>query len=358
AVDHPQGTEIFVDEKFTAPPFPPLKIYTVSEKITPVLAMDGQGKDILSILMEKDDIYLPPGQLEKYQGMTGLTSIVLDPGQLLDDDSMFLIMQGWIFPTDASINYALAQNKKLEIIPPYLQVSDNKGSWITVIDNIGFPMGKDKAVITDLTGKFISDDHRVRIVTNMRIYWDRAFFTEIKSSQIHVAWLSPSETDLHYRGFSKMFRKGGRYGPHWFDYDDVSVYPRYNDLEGNYTRYGDVLPLLMEADDMYIISNAGDEITIKFNSSTLPAPGPGFERDFLLHNIGWVKDGDLNTATGNTVDPLPYHGMNRYPYQGPGEFFPSDEKHRKYLEEYSTRYVDGQKFKRALVETGKGDNRN
>ena len=42
-------------------------------------------------------------------------------------------------------------------------------------------------------------------------------------------------------------------------------------LAGYYTRYGDVKPLLQEVDDMYVILNAGDEITVEFDAARLPA---------------------------------------------------------------------------------------
>ena len=96
----------------------------------------------------------------------------------------------------------------------------------------------------------------------MQIYWDCAFFAGNSHETLTVTRLSPVSADLHYRGFSAMYRKGGRYGPHCFDYYRVSTVPKYRDLTGNYTRYGDVLPLLMKPDDEYIISNAGDEVSL------------------------------------------------------------------------------------------------
>ncbi len=67
--------------------------------------------------------------------------------------------------------------------------------------------------------------------------------------------------------------------------------------------------LLTASDNKYIISNAGDETSVKFNAGTLSQLKNGWKRDFLIHSVGWVKDGDLNTATGNSVLPLPFHGM-------------------------------------------------
>ena len=72
----------------------------------------------------------------------------------------------------------------------------------------------------------------------------------------------PSSADLHWRGFSRMYRKGGRYGPYWFAYDDVTKESPWRPIEGAFTRFGDVLPLLRDADDMYVIMAPGDETTI------------------------------------------------------------------------------------------------
>jgi hypothetical protein len=183
----------------------------------------------------------------------------------------------------------------------------------------------------------------------MQLHWDQIFFAQgDPEAEVRAYALDPSAADLHYRGFSRTFRKGGRYGPHWFDYSQVSTAPKWRDLTGYYTRFGDVLPLLLEADDMYEIKNAGDETTIEFDASSLPEVPEGWKRDFLIHSVGWVKDGDLNTAHGQEVGPLPFHGMSSYPY-GPGESYPTDEEHVQYLKEFNTRKVDTRNFTRALV---------
>ncbi len=92
-----------------------------------------------------------------------------------------------------------------------------------------------------------------------------------------------------------------------------------------------MLPLLTKSDDKYIITNAGDEVSIDFASKTLPELKKGWKRDFLIHTVGWVKDGDLNTAYGNTVLPLPFHGMNSYP-PSVSDTYPNDPEHQKYIQ--------------------------
>jgi len=347
-VDHPDSTDIYVAEQFTPPPFPPLRIYHVSEKHFPVSAKDSDGDDVLPLIREKDDQYVSGFKPGTYQGVTEMKDLVLDLGDLPRTGDLYLFMNGWIFPTDASINVAIAQSGKLKVLPPIIQVINKHGQWETVVSDLGFPMGKDKTLIADLSGKILSTDHRIRIRTNMEIYWDQIFYSDCRS-QVPVISniLEPVSADLHYRGFSRSYRKGGRYGPHWFDYDDVSPETKWRDLTGNYTRYGDVLPLLKESDSKYIITNAGDETTLEFSARKLPLLQKGWKRDFLIHSVGWVKDGDLNTATGNTVLPLPFHGMQSYP-PAAGDNYPDDTDHQKYLKDYNTRNITSEHYIQAL----------
>ena len=52
-----------------------------------------------------------------------------------------------------------------------------------------------------------------------------------------------------------------------------STAPRWRDLEGYYTRFGDVRRLLRGVDDRYVIMNAGDELRLRFKEAPPPAPG-------------------------------------------------------------------------------------
>ena len=347
-VDHPDSVDIFVPEQFSPPPFPGYKVFRVKEKHLPISAKDSQGNDVLSFIAEKDDKYLSNFKPDKYQGVTEMQDLILDPGEMDQTGNLFLFLNGWIFPTDASINVAISQSGNLKVFPPCIQVINKKGEWETVIDNLGFPMGKDKTVIADLSGKFLSGDHRIRIRTNMEIYWDYIFFSDcLSNAPVISTVLDPVYADLHYRGFSRSFRKGGRYGPHWFDYSDVDKTKRWRDLSGNYTRYGDLLPLLAESDNKYIISNAGDETSIEFDAKGLPELKKGWKRDFLIHSVGWVKDGDINTALGNTVLPLPFHGMTSYP-PSEKDTYPKDPELQKYLREFNTRIVTSEDYRNAI----------
>ncbi len=347
AVDHPESVDIFVPEQFSPPPFPGLEIIQVSKKHFPIAAKDAENNDLLSLILEKDDEYISNLKPAKYQGTTEMHDLILDPGDI-STDNLMLILNGWIFPTDASINVAISQSDAIKVQPPVIQVINKKGEWETVVNNVGFPMGKDKNVIANLSGKFLSKDHRIRIQTNMEIYWDQIFFAENNSdTSIKTSILQPISADLHYRGFSSTYKKGGRYGPHWFDYENVDTNTKWRDLTGNYTRYGDVKPLLTKSDNQYIISNAGDETTLKFNAKELPELKKGWKRDFLIHSVGWVKDGDINTAFGNSVLPLPFHGMSSYP-PSEKDVYPNTPELQKYQEEYNTRTVNMDAYRNSI----------
>jgi hypothetical protein len=105
-----------------------------------------------------------------------------------------------------------------------------------------------------------------------------------------------------------------------------------------------VLPLLQKADDEYIIADGGDEVTINFDAAHLSTLPKGWKRDFLIYTEGWVKDGDLNTAYGQTVAPLPFHNMPSYPY-GKNVTYPQDKAHREYQQKYNTRKVTTDEFR-------------
>jgi Tfp pilus assembly protein PilF len=336
-VDHPDSVQVLLDERFLPPGDATLRIYQVAQPRAPVAATDEHGRDLLSLLLERDDRYVSQFRLGRFQGLTEMHDLVLDLGELDPGQDVTLFLNGWIFPTDASINVALSQSDHLVSIPPQVQVVGPDGAWHTVIDNMSFPSGKAKTVVVDLAGKFLSRDRRVRIRTNMQIYWDHVFFaTGNVRGPAPRATLDPIAADLHYRGFSRMYRKGGRYGPFWFDYGDVTDEQRWLPLTGLFTRFGDVVRLLERADDMYVVFGPGDEITVAFDAGDAPPLPAGWRRDFLLYSDSWLKDADLNTGTGQAVEPLPFHGMSRYPY-GADESYPMGAEHQRYLRRYNTR---------------------
>ncbi len=339
AVDHPDSVDVFVDERFVPPGPLKLRLFQVVRPHPPLSATDDHGDDVLPALRERDDVYVSNLTPIQYQGLVEPHDLILDLGDDAGRAGTFLFLRGWIYPTDASINVALSQQSTVKPTSPSLEVRDTQGRWKTAIADIGFPSGKDKTIVIDLAGKFPTKDHHVRIHTNMQIYWDQAFIAgDAVTSTVKVTMLAPVTAELHSRGFSRTYRKGGRYGPYWFAYDNVSKASPWRSIEGAFTRFGDVLPLLKSPDDMYVIMGPGDETTVQFDARSADSLPPGWKRDFLLYTDGWIKDSDLNTAYGTTVGPLPFHRIKEYPY-APHESYPMDAAHQRYLREYNTRVI-------------------
>ena len=343
-IDHPDSVDVYIDESFSPPPFPSLQFFPVNKKNPPLSVTDDRGNDLLPQVIKKDGKYISNLRPTRYQGLMEKHDLIIDLGNVSGKSTVNLYLLGWVFPTDASINVSMSQAENIKTVSPYLQVPDKNGQWKTVIENLGFPKGKNKMVIAELSGKFLSDDYRVRIRTSMQIYWDYIFYsTDEMEIPIRKTTLYPFSANLHYRGFSRVSRKSP-YSPHIPDYNSVDTDPRWRDLTGFYTRYGDVQPLLLKSDDLYVILNSGDEITLQFDATQAPDLENGWSRDYLFYNNGWLKDGDLNTASGQTVFPLPFHSMSRYPY-GENEFYPKDKTHQEYIETYNTREVTVEHFR-------------
>ena len=263
--------------------------------------------------------------------------MILDLGDV-PSDRVILLMHAWIDYADSTSNLAASQ-AGLELIPPYLQVQDPEGRWVTVVERMGFPAGLPKTMTVDLSGKFLSSSRRVRIVTNMRIHWDRILVESGPAfSDYHLHHRKASYADLHFRGFPEWSSPDGR-TPNQYFYDRISVTAPWKVHMGGYTRYGDVLDLLAQRDDRFVITRSGDEIEAFFDLSTLPKLPDGWVRDYLIYVDGFGKDMDPNSASPDTVGPLPYHEMTAYPF-AESEGYPNQESRRRYLERWNTRTED------------------
>src|SRR5437773_3704691 len=84
AVDHPESVEVYVDEGFVPPAPGPaaLRLYAVAHPRPPVAATDEHGTDWLPALRARDDRYVAPLTLTRYQGLATLHDLILDFGDL------------------------------------------------------------------------------------------------------------------------------------------------------------------------------------------------------------------------------------------------------------------------------------
>jgi len=336
AIDHKAGEEVFTNDKFKNPPFPPFRLFGIKRKLYPLRATDQNGRDVLPRLLKRDLRYVDSFK-HNYAGIAELHYLDLDFGHAAPDNRALLVLDGWIDWADGSTFMSAAQESKDGLIFPYVQVKDANGRWKTVVEDMGVPSGKQKSMVVDLTGKFLSPSREVRIVTNMCLYWDEIYLSEKTAApSARLTRIDPESADLRYRGFSRVKIHSERIQPENFSYEEWSPVTMWNPTPGLYTRYGEVRDLLTKTDDRLVIMGSGDELRLLFNADHLPPVARGWTRDFLLLVDGWAKDADANTAHARSVEPLPFHGMSSYPYPKI-QHFPHDRAHVEYQELFNTR---------------------
>jgi len=175
----------------------------------------------------------------------------------------------------------------------------------------------------------------------MRIYWDQILVdTSSGNFPTQLTRLSPLVADLHWRGFSAEITPDGR-EPYLYDYEKVSAVSPWKTFAGRYTREGDVRELVNKTDDIFVISLPGDEIAVSFEAKRLPPLPKGWKRTFLLYADGYSKEMDINSASPDQVEPLPFHGMSGYPYPA-SESYPMTNARKEYFKRYNTRLVRSQ----------------
>ena len=348
-IDHPVGTDIFVDERFVIPPAK-LAITTVETPHKIASAIDDNGRDVTALVNTLDGEYLDTFGRGQYQGVTRDHYVEVDLGKDVPTSGpLWLIAKGWMHPTDSSVNVAMSQGTHERARGLSLEVPDGHGGWRVANSNLGFPAGRKKICLIDLTNVFQPGvPHRLRLRTNLEIYWDSFEWAKgITNPALKTVRLDPQVADLHYRGYSVM-RQANTSSPELPDYNQLEgTQQRWRDLIGYYTRFGDVRELLAKVDDRYVIMNSGDEMTFRFAEQ--PPPPSGWVRDYIIAGDGWIKDGDYNSTFGKTVLPLPYHAKKQY--TTPPKDLEDEVAFRQHPEDwqtYHTRYVWPDVFKNAL----------
>lgn len=350
-VDHPANVQVYPNERFKFPPFPRPHLHTVVDPLPPRSAIDDAGRDWREELFA-DDLSLAapfrpysareadgPSWGGQFLGLAPPHSLELtfDPTRTRGARRLRLVMTGWFYWTEASVNVSSARTPGVEFAPPVLEVPDGEGGWREAPIELGFPAGKLKTIVVDVSDVLPRENPRLRLSSTLRLYWDSIRLAVDDDDAPHrVRSLEPLVARLWERGFSTPIERFGDLRLEWFEWERTEAWPRWNAHPGLYTRLGDVLPLLGAVDDRFVILGAGDALTLGFDATELSPPPEGWTRDYILFLDGWAKDRDPNTIEAEFVEPLPFHGMSGYPY-GAGEAFPDTPEHRRWRLEWLTR---------------------
>jgi len=397
AVDHPAGEEVYPNEYFASnPPYPQFKVVVSRDAKPPAGAWDEHGHNVLPDLLAHR--YFGDFEVTHFLGFAKPHTLTLDLGAPYSGGPLWLLAHGEIEYFSANSMYAASQ-AGIEAIAPYVEAEDSNGNWKRVMDDMGFPAGGPRTMTADLTGKLPKGTQKIRITTNLQIYWnsilidrtsqpatreiprpaaapppakagglqesaglrddagdgtsgaysgrhpDRsrlsggAKYLARTGNEVRLTNIPLLRADLEYHGYPYKI-EGLPPGNVQYIYEKASATGPYTRPFGTYTRYGDVLPLLTATDDKLAVFGSGDEVRLDFDPSSLPALPQGWVRDYFFAANGYEKDMDFYAAEGSFVAPLPFLSMGEYPYT-PKKSFPLDDSHVNYLLEYNTRHMSG-----------------
>jgi cytochrome c-type biogenesis protein CcmH/NrfG len=335
AVDHPNGVDVFPNEYFASnPPYPPFKVVFSKNAHPPAAARDEHGHDVLPDLLAHR--YFGDFKRLNFAGFTEMHSLELDLGEPYRGGPLHLLLHGEIEYFTATSMYA-ADQAGLHPVSPYVEAFAH-GKWQRVMDDMGFPAGGARTMTADFTGKLPVGTQRIRISTNLQIYWDNILIDHTPQKQkVRLTPVPLVRADLSFHGFPLKIEDKPP-GNVKYIYEEVSATGPYTRPAGAYTRYGDVRPLITAFDDRMAVFGSGDEVALDFDPGKLPSLPQGWTRDYFFVANGYEKDMDFYAYRGDSVDPLPFRTMKSYPYPGS---YPLDEQQLEYLLEYNTRYMSG-----------------
>lgn len=339
-IDRPDNVNVAPDERFAPEgPRPTGEVMSWRTAIQPAKSTDLKGRELTDTLRRWDR--RTADEFASRNGWIGYAEphgIVLDFEDRLrrfgKDEPLVLCLAGWVEYPYSQTNYAAA-TAAVPLQPPVIERQRVDGTWEVIELNAGYPAGLPRLTTLDLTGKLAGPSCVIRVRTTMECYWDQAFVAVREPDlPVQILTLPVARAQLAERGYLREYSPDGRL-PLLYDYERVDPAPLAR-MEGNLTRLGDVAGLLQTDDDQLCVIGPGDEIQIEFDAKLAPNLPEGWTRSYVLNSIGYCKDADPFTSSGDSVGPLPWRGMPTYPF-GPEGMRPVDPAYREYLRSYQTR---------------------
>jgi len=340
AVDHPQDVDVNPEERFLDdPPFASGRVVASRATHVPLAAWDGNGADVTDVLSRRDHKFASGFTPTAYDGFAKNHYLTLDLGAVPTQSPLKLLMTGYVNYFSATSLYA-AWQAGIKPISPYVEAQRPDGSWIQIPGEAGFPAGLQRTIVVDLTGKLPSGTRKIRLVSNLEIFWDQVLIDNNPEAETRATDVPLTLATERFRGYPTQI-EGKSPGDLDYDYDRISLTGPFQHQRGNYTRLGDVTRLVNGIDDRYAIFGSGEEIAVEFDSAKLPALPQGWKRDYFFYANGYVKDMDWWDAMPFTVSQLPFHQMSKYPYPST-EKFPDDASAIDYQLNFNDRFDSGE----------------
>jgi hypothetical protein len=336
-VDHPTGTDVYTSMTNYLNKGSTGQVYTVSgdKLLSPINATNEKGQNILSQISKQDGVYTPGINGNASPSWNNITrnELTLDLGNLSSAPAIKLVITGMVDWGPADTYYTWINNFKeaaaqgivsdgTQITPaPTMEIKDAKGNWVLVSQDKQIPLPSDynaRTFTVDLTGLFPVNvsDYQVRFTNHWNVTYD---------------YIGIDTTLQQTTTIQKLIPTSAIFSQFWETPSNAS---------GTFTRYGDVTPLLQNADDMFVIGRQGDQVNLQFSTANLVAPASGMVRDYFFVVACWFKDppGAWGYGFDFTVDPMPFMAMSGFPYPNT-EYYPTDAAHLAYIQQYNTRTI-------------------
>ncbi len=332
AVDGPANLTLHPDELFAVrAPAPPAQLLAFKEPRHPERATDARSRDVTDALRRIDRVYADGWSRDRrFPGAAEPHSITLEwkeplPRGGIDGLRPVFFLHGYVEYGYSTSNFAASQ-ANVALHAPTVSV-ERGGKWVPLREEWGFPGGTPRWMAMDLEGLLEPGDRKLRVSTDMEIYWDHAFVAEAvpvplgeagrrgdtsagsrigENAGVRATVLPATRAELRFLGFPRTDIET-------YDYTEASPSYSMKPFPGRYTRYGDVRELIGAADDRFAIFGSGEEIAVSFDAARLPELPAGWKRTFFFSAVGYCKDMDLYTAGGDRVEPLPFRAMSAYP---------------------------------------------
>jgi hypothetical protein len=335
-VDHPFGIDAYTSMTNYLNKGETGQIYTVKSGtlLSPVSATNEKGQNVLSQISKKDGVYTPGinGDDSKWNNITQ-NQLTLDLGDLSKAPALKLVIAGMVDWGSADAYYAWINQFKeaaaqgilpngTQIMPaPTLEIKDTNGKWVLAPQDRQIPLPSDynaRTFTVDLTGLFPANvkDCQVRFTNFWNVTYDYIGIDTSPQQTTTLQKLAPTSATLS------------------------QLWDSQSNASGTFTRYGDVTPLVQNADDMFVIGRQGDQVNMQFSTGDLKPVAPGMQRDYFFVVACWFKDppGAWGYGFNFTVNPMPFMAMSGFPYPST-ESYPYDAAHLAYIQAYNTRVL-------------------
>jgi hypothetical protein len=336
-VDHPIGTDAYTSMTNYLNKGSTGQIYTVngSNLQSPVSAVNEKGQNVLSQIKQKDGVYTPGINGDDSTKWNNLTQnqLTLDLGNLAAAPTMKLVITGmvdwgpadtyyaWINQFKAAAAQGLVSNGTQIMPAPTMEIKDANGKWVLTPQDRQIPLPSDynaRTFTVDLTGLFPANvkDCQVRFTNFWNVTYDYIGIDTSPQQTTTIQKLTPTSATLS------------------------QLWDTPSNASGAFTRYGDVTPLVQNADDMFVVGRQGDQVNMKFSTANLAPVKSGMVRDYFFVVTCWFKDppGAWGYGFNFTVNPMPFMAMTGFPYPST-ESYPTDAAHQAYIKTYNTRII-------------------